>query len=157
MTEILLCRALCDLIREAIKDLALPCPGGDVAVPEVFNGFLKFPQQEVEGFPFVVVRPMASTTDENSVSVEVAISIGAYYELQDDGSCVDGYEESMNVCSRIRQALFDLPNCCLDGQYILDLPIRIEVSEEQAHPYWQVDMTTKWTFRKPDVVNWSEP
>ena len=52
---------------------------------------------------------------------------------------------------------FDLPNCCLDDQYILDLPIRIEVSEEQAHPYWQVDMTTKWAFRKPDVVNWSEP
>lgn len=32
MTEILLCRALCDLIREAIKDLALPCPDGDVAI-----------------------------------------------------------------------------------------------------------------------------
>lgn len=156
MTELLLCRSLCELIREAIKDLALPCPGGEVAVPVVFNGFTKFPQQEVEGFPFVVVRPMTSTTDDNSVSVDVAISIGAYYELEDDGGYVDGYEEAMNVASRIRQTFFDLPNGCLDQQYILDLPVRIEVSEEQAHPYWQVDMTTKWTFRKPDVTNWSE-
>lgn len=157
MTELLLSRAICELVRNAIKDLELPAPDGATAVPEVFNGFLKFRQQDANGFPFVVVRPTVSTTDEESVSVEVVLSIGAYYELQDDGSSVDGYEESLNVASRIRQALFDLPNCCLDDQYILDLPIRIEVSEEQAHPYWQVDMTTKWTFRKPDVVNWSEP
>ena len=156
MTEILLSRTLCDLISEAIKDLNLPCPEGDVTVPRVFNGFVKFPQQEADGFPFVLVRPILSTSDENSTSVEVGISICAYYELKDDGEYVDGYEEAMNVASRIRNALFDLPNGCLAECYVLSLPIRIVVGEEQAHPYWQVDMTTSWTFRVPEVTNWSE-
>lgn len=156
MTEILLSRALCDLIGEAIKDLSLPCPGGGVTVPRVFNGFVKFPQQESDGFPFVLVRPISSASDENSTSVEVGISVCAYYELNDDGDYVDGYEEAMNVASRVRQALFDLPGGCLDDRYVLSLPIRIVIGEEQAHPYWQVDMTTSWSFRAPEITNWSE-
>lgn len=156
MTEILLCQAICELIREAIKEMAVPDPDGDVSTPAVYNGFVPFRKEGKDGFPFVVVRPNSSTTDENSVSVEVGISVGAFYELKDDGSAVDGYEDSLNVVSRIRRALFDLPAGCLDGQYILDLPIRVQVSDDQAYPYWQVDMTTKWTFRKPDITNWSE-
>lgn len=156
MTEILLCKAICEMIREAIKDLVLPDPNGGFSTPAVFNGFLKFPQEQKEGFPFVVVKPTSSTTDDNSVSVSVAISVGAYYDVDDEDGFIDGYEEALNVVSRIRRALFDLPAGCLDGQYILDLPIQVSVSDDQAYPYWQVDMTTKWTFRKPDITNWSE-
>lgn len=156
MTEIILCQELRRLISAAVVEMSLHAPDGSVCAPEVYSGFLPFRRQDTEGFPFVVVRPVSSSMTESAITVEVQISIGCYYAPASQPGAEetpDGYEESLVVAERIRQALVDLPNGMLAARFILEMPINISVPEDQAVPYWQVDMTTIWSMRAPKRTN----
>ena len=158
MVEIELCRSLRAFIEDAVKDLYLPCAAEDDKasdweyesrrVPRVINGYLPQKRSEAEDdFPFIVVRPDEATSTRESTSVTVSIIFGAYSESP------DGYEHCLNMVSRVRTALMAMPFLRLDDRYILEDELSWSNFSEQAWPYWQVDMTTKWTFISPQPVS----
>lgn len=133
-------------IEGAIKDFRLPTKNGKDRAPIIINGYLPPKRHGVEDdFPFVLVRPDKGSTDRDTTTVEVAIIIGCFTEA------FDGHEICLNVMTRIRHALATLPCGTLANKYQLQYPVEWENFAEQPWPQWQLDMTTKWAFKAPEV------
>lgn len=146
MIENLLIDELMAFVAEAVKDFRLPVKNGEPRAPKVINGYL--PPKRVgsdDDYPFVVVRFENSTADMEETQAEVSLIVGCYTEE------FDGHTHCINVMSRIRLALAQMPNNTLARKFILQYPIRVENNPEQPYPYWQTDMTTTWIFRTPQA------
>ncbi len=156
MTEILLCEALKDKVIEAIKDIKLQNPVGDLVTPEVLNGLLPPNNRSESDYPCVVIRLEESLAELETTEVVVRISICTYDECLDENGQelrpVKGYEDGLNVASRIRLALQTLSGGVLSRRYALRFPIALQNSASDDYPYWQVDLVTRWLLRNPVPV-----
>ena len=147
MIENLLADELRKLIANAVADYRLPVKNGEARPPQVVNGYLPLKRgSNDEDFPFVLVRVEGAKTEQDSTVVDVAIIVGCYAET------FDGHEYCLNVMSRIRNALTFLPGWILAGKYALNFPIEYSILPDQPYPYWQLDMSTKWAVRTPEVI-----
>lgn len=136
-------------IEDVVKDLKLPTKDNpEGRAPRVIDGYLP-PKRAVPemDFPFVIVRAEDGTSDMGRTEVTVSLIIGCYTTE------TDGYARCLGVMERIRHAMCDLPNQTLDDRYQLTFPIEWRNVPEQPYPYWQIEMTTKWTFNTPTLVN----
>lgn len=146
MVENLLTEALRKLVAEAVKDYVLPVENGKERAPQVINGYLPPKRSGVhDDFPFVVVRAENGKNEADRMEMTVAIIIGCYTKE------VTGHEYCINIMQRIRTALVNLPNGLLDSRYLLNYPIEWTILAEQPYPQWQLDMTTRWSFRTPEM------
>lgn len=138
--------ALIDFLQKtALKDLALPLENSaesDVGKLRFFDGYLP-PKSENNDFPFVLVRPGSVEVNDELTTVEMLIVVGTFSDLY------DGYRDAVNVMERIRVALSSLPNRTLNARYNFEFPMKASVPDEQAYPYWQVEMQTTWSVRTP--------
>lgn len=153
MVENELCRAIRELVTDAVKDFALPTKPeardaeGELRAPTVINGYLPPKRSGApDDFPFVVVRADEGTTDNEGTEVQVSIIVGSYTQEY------DGHEYCLNVMNRIRTALCSLPFGTLKGRYVLQLPVKWSGYAEQPWPYWQIDMTTTWLIHAPQTI-----
>lgn len=153
MVENELCRAIRELVADAVKDFALPTKPeardaeGELRAPTVINGYLPPKRSGADNdFPFVVVRADEGTTDDEGTEVQVSIIVGAYTEEY------DGHEYCLNVMNRIRTVLCSLPFGTLKNRYVLQLPVKWSGYAEQPWPYWQIDMTTTWLIHAPQTI-----
>lgn len=112
--------------------------------PRMFNGDLPPKRSDsLDDFPFIIVRFEESESVNEETTATIVIVAGCYTEDY------EGHEDCINVLSRIQTALLSMPDGILDNKYILQPPVLMTNLPEQPYPQWQVNMTTKWTFRAP--------
>lgn len=147
MTENHLTQELRALLEDALREFCyLAQDGNREGPPRIINGFLP-PKKEPDGrdWPFVLIRPVEGSIDEEETTVSVQIIVGCWSRE------FEGYEYCLNVLSRIRNALTMLPARTLDYRFRLAFPIKWEFLSEQPYPSWTAVMTTDWILRTPDV------
>ena len=88
---------------------------------------------------------MEGSIDEEDTTVSVEIIVGCWSRE------FEGYEYSLNVLSRIRNALTMLPARTLDSRFRLSFPIKWEMQTDQPYPSWTAVMVTDWILRTPDI------
>jgi hypothetical protein len=94
-----------------------------------------------------LIRPDSGKTDADGCSADVSIVIGVW-----DGE-FEGHLTALSLKEKVEALLLNLPNRTLDERFILETPISWENSPAQAWPFWQIVMSTRWTFRAPEIVN----
>lgn len=149
MLETHLALALGVFIEEVVKDFRLPTKTDKAGrAPKVIDGYLP-PKRSAndDDFPFVIVRAEEGTSDRGQTTVTVSFIIGGY------STETDGYMHCLEVMERIRGALCQLPNQTLNARYQLTFPIEWRNVPEQPYPYWQIELTTRWTFNSPQVTD----
>lgn len=144
MIENLLVQSLMAFITKAVRDFRLPVKNGEPRAPKVFDGYLP-PKRSGsdDDYPLVVVRYESGSVDLEQTEAKVSIIVGCYTEE------FDGHTYCLNVMSRIRLALAQMPNNILDGKFVLQYPITLENTPEQPYPYWQTSMETTWAYNTP--------
>lgn len=146
MVENNLTRELRKFLEKELSTFSLPTQSGKRNAPRIVNGFLPPKREKWEDdFPFVIVRPESGTIEMDETGISVSIIVGCYSEE------TEGYEHSMNVASRIRNTLTMMPNQTLARRFVLSFPITWKLNSEQPYPLWQVDMTTQWTTKTPEI------
>lgn len=131
-------------VAEALKEYRLPVEKGEPRTPQIFNCFLPPKRAGVQDdFPFVAVITRHGEVDYDQTIVTVPIVIGCYSKEY------DGHEYCFNVLQRLISELCRMPGGCLADKYILQYPLKWDLLEEQAYPYWEVHLETKWMLQSP--------
>ena len=148
MIESNLSRALCEFVESVTKDFRLETKSGELKAPQIVEGYLPPKRNNAdEDFPFVIVRFEDSKSELGQTDVTMSIIIACY--TQD----MDGYLYCLSVYEAIRRALCEMPFQTLDERYQLGFPIECKNIPDQPWPYWQLEMTTHWTFSTPQLSN----
>lgn len=157
MQENDLCTAISAFLTELLKDYPLPTSAkGDsdednwteqpVALPKIVDGYLPPKRSEsVQDFPCVLVRLQSSVTEREMTTATVLIACCVYSKK------TEGYRHAVNLACHIRNALLGIVDNALAKRYLLEVPINLKNYDDQAWPYWQVDLTTTWKFRAPAI------
>ncbi|KAB8126909.1 hypothetical protein F9U64_18995 [Gracilibacillus oryzae] len=149
MTPILLVDALVKRIKQIVHDFDLETKKDDLTkTPEVYAGYLppKLKSREEDDFPYILVRFLTESDNENDVA-SIRLIIGTFSEDEQDG-----WRDPLNIATRIKIALKKSP--ALDSFSLRDR-IKIELFEEQPYPYWFAMMDMD--FDMPQVqLDWSE-
>ncbi len=146
MIEVYLTKAIRSFLTDVCKDYALGTEGGETRTPKIVNGYLPYESDSEQDFPFVIVRADSASTDGDMTDVDVDIIIGTY--VPDDTHPV-GHDVCLEIMARIRTALVGLPEQLLEKRYQLQMPISWDMPAEQPYPYWQLNMSTKWSIHNP--------
>lgn len=148
MLETNLVKAICSFLEDSLNDLSLETEGGGFKPPQIVNGYLPPKRKnEEDDFPFVIVRPENGTSELGSTDCTVSLIVGCYSEG------MDGYEYCLSVMQHIRQALMSMEMLTLEKRYQLAFPIKWKNTDQQPYPFWQLEMTTEWTFNTPQFAN----
>lgn len=146
MIENNLTQALIEKIEDVVRDFRMPVNSNERRCPTVLAGYL--PPKRYDGtdedYPFIVVRPDNGTSNRENTTMTVSIVIGCFTED------LNGFEDCVEVMTRIRAALASMPNGILDDRYILQYPITWDLLREQPYPQWQLNMETHWEYRSPE-------
>ena len=139
-----LAKALRDHAADVLKEFRLPVKNGEPRSPNIFNGYLP-PKRSGnnDDFPFVTVTLDSGEIAQSHSEIKVSFIIGCYTQEY------DGHEYCLNVYERLVRSLCSLPGGLLDGRYILHLPIRWELLQEQPYPQWQMIIETEWSYEAP--------
>lgn len=146
MVELELTKALRVFLEKVVCNFRLQTKAGDeLKPPQIVNGFLP-PKgtSEEEDFPFVIVRPAASSVDRDCEQIKISLLVGCYSEEY------DGYEYCLNIISRIKQEIFKLPALTLAGKYQVNFPFSWSLEDKDSWPFWFVEVETNWIFRSPE-------
>lgn len=148
MIETDLALSLGIFVEQVLKDLRLPTKTPDhFKAPTIFDGYL--PPKRAMGdddFPFVIVRAEDGMSERGKTIVTIALIIGCYTTE------TDGYAHCLEIMQRIRTALCELPAQTLAKKYQLAFPITWNNVPDQPYPQWQIEMTTKWVFNTPQMI-----
>ena len=148
MIETDLALSLGIFVEQVLKDLRLPTKTPDhFKAPTIFDGYLP-PKRAMadDDFPFVIVRAEDGVTERGKTVVTIALIIGCYTTE------TDGYAHCLEIMQRIRTALCELPAQTLAKKYQLAFPITWNNVPDQPYPQWQIEMTTKWVFNTPQMI-----
>lgn len=106
-------------------------------------GFLKKKQSADESqFPYIVPRFMKSTDDNDGSTVTVRIYFGTHSE-----DIEHGWREVMSLMENSRLAL--LKKQTIAKRFRLQLPLTMELTEDQPYPEWVGYMTAVYTLPMP--------
>lgn len=151
MNDVHLCKALGKFLEAGLSDFLLPLEHkADEPTVLIIQGYLppkNSRESKDDDFPFVLIRPDSGKTDADSCSTEVSIVIGVW----DDA--FEGHLTALTLKEKTEALLLNLPNRTLGERFILETPVSWENSPAQAWPFWQIVMSTRWTFRAPEIVN----
>ncbi|NPV30656.1 MAG: hypothetical protein HPY58_13620 [Firmicutes bacterium] len=147
MTPVLLVDALRDFIEDVVKNYWLETKKPDLnKPPQVVTGYLPPPEasREEPNFPFVIIRLLEGTDDQEGSTVTVKIIVGTYSE-----DSQNGWRDVANIIQRIRTEL--LRRRVIAKKYRVEYPIKFEIVEEHPYPEWIGVMTTVWAIAQPIV------
>lgn len=106
--------------------------------PQVVLGYLPFKgESENPDYPYIIIRAVNGVDDKEKSIISINIILGIYSEDN------DGWEDIINVCQRVRQALLD--NKTLANKFCLE-QIEWEIFEEQTIPEWNGILRTLWSL-----------
>lgn len=109
----------------------------------VSSGWLKKRQTATEDpFPYIVPRFIKSEDNADSSTVTVRIYFGTY---SDD--VMSGWREIMSLMENSRLAL--LRKQTIAKKFRLQLPLAVEMTEDQPYPEWVGYMTAVYTLPMP--------
>ena len=153
MNDVYLCKALGEFLEAGLSDFLLPLEHkADVfRAPKIIQGYLppkNSRESKDDDFPFVLIRPDSGKTDADGCSTEVSIVIGVWDDDFEGHLTALTLKEKTGRCSLYRTGR--RPLC---ERFILETPVSWENSPAQAWPFWQIVMSTRWTFRAPEIVN----
>lgn len=148
MVENLLLEEIRVKIKEIVKDFRLPVENGEIRAPKIFNGYLPPKRHDKkDDFPFILVRAGNGRLKKDGTRfTTVYIIIGCYAED------FDGQEYCLNVMSRICGALMSMDNETLADKYVIQDEPEWTFADEQAYPFWQLDLTTHWGYKAPQSI-----
>ncbi|MFU1797375.1 hypothetical protein ACM1RC_26150 [Paenibacillus azoreducens] len=157
MTAFLLLQALCQFLRDTVKDYAAAQgDDGEYRIPRVFDWYLPFKNPKVEekiDFPYITprIRKGEDLPDDSQAillsTVHIDISFGVYREGTALGGFVhpDGAYDLLNLMEHVRIALFR--KSVLDNKYSIEKPYKWEIPDEQPYPLWVGQAQTIWTVQ----------
>lgn len=129
------------LLAENSKYWVTEMPGKTLTVQP---GFLKKKQAASEQpFPYIVPRFMKSSDDSDGSTVTVRIYFGTYSE-----DIEHGWREVMTLMENSRLAL--LRKRTIARRFRLQMPLTIELTEDQPYPEWVGYITAVYTMPAPE-------
>jgi len=139
MTLIVLVDELVKFIGTVVAEFELQSNVPEVKkAPQIVPGWLKEKkpgqQQDPPDFPYVIVRYLEDTGNNDGDMATVRIIAGTYSE-----DVQDGWRDCMNVLTRIKEAL--LKQRFVGKAFRVEYPIKTELPEEQPYPEWVAFMT----------------
>ncbi|HOV79367.1 MAG TPA: hypothetical protein PK728_04615 [Bacillota bacterium] len=144
-TPVLLVDGLRDFIEPLVKSYVLETNRPNLAKPpQVVTGYLppKNPNFDAPDFPFVIVRFVEGTDSDDGSTAVVKIIAGTYSE-----DAREGWRDAANILQRVKTEL--LKRRVIAKKYRVELPMKIEMPEEQPFPEWIGVMTTTWAVAQP--------
>ena len=172
MIEINLLDALVAELKEIFKNYELPAKSGLMQTVKVFPQYLPQPSEvevvedeenddenvtpqgytpaDIEAnFPCIIVKLDETTTKEertmDAVRINVRFLIGTYDETPD----CQGYRDVLNIIDKAKQYLLEMPNRVLDGRYVLKMPMKDYLFDEQPYPIFLGQIETVWETGRP--------
>lgn len=143
-----LLKAIKDLLTDAFGHVMFRDPDTETevyAAPAIFIGALppKRSAKEEKDFPFIVLRPSEGEDDEEDSTAVVKLICGVYTAQEVEG----GVNDVMNMVDRCRRFL--LEQQILDGRYVLNLPVKWSLGDEEErnhpHPFYHGTILTTWS------------
>lgn len=159
MIEVNLIYALCEQVKNALKDLRLEKPERvEIRKPgslflesqkaeikeknyiqiKVFNGWLPNKEATVDDFPFVTVRPVAGQISSGLTNLDVELVVGSF--SRDELA----YNDVMNVMHRVITSLITLNDNVLNHKYERTGDVLWSLPFDQTEPFFQCVITTHW-------------
>lgn len=143
MTPTLLVDELRNFIDDVVKNYWLETNKDLNKPPQVVTGYLP-PKKSTPDpdYPFVIVRLVEGTDNQESATVTVKIIVGTYSE-----DAQNGWRDVANIIQRIWTELFK--RRVIAKKFRVEYPMKFEMPEEQPFPEWVGIMTTNWTVAHP--------
>jgi len=144
MTPTLLVDELRNFIDDVVKNYWLETNKQDLnKPPQVVTGYLP-PKKSTPDpdYPFVIVRLVEGTDNQEGATVTVKIIVGTYSE-----DAQNGWRDVANIIQRIWTELFK--RRVIAKKFMVEYPMKFEMPEEQPFPEWVGIMTTTWTVAHP--------
>lgn len=160
MIEVFLNEAVCDFVKEIVKNFRLEKPprvlerkpgslydesdpnthsDPDGVTPiTVYNGWLPLKESDVDSFPFVTVRAVSGSVVSGRSDTVVEIMVGTF------SRDAQAYRDCVNVMHRIMEQLTLLKNNILQKKYIRQDEMTWEMPFDQKEPYFAGVITTHW-------------
>ena len=148
MTTFLIQTALVSFLEDHLSDLVMDHPDKSVGPPAVFGGALPSAEQDIEKFPFILVRWKSSEDEEVGDSLETFdVIVGVYGDENNGGAVAE--EWAMVAVTRLRRILKE--NTVLADRYQLQFPLRSgnPVPEKNQKHYLLATLTTMWSAPAP--------
>lgn len=102
----------------------------------------KSSSNEIDYFPFIVVKLVNGQDDEEKASCKVIFIIGIY----DSDTNYQGYDDIINIIEKIR--INFISKRLLANKYELELPVEWSISEEESYPFFYGGIETNWQLPK---------
>lgn len=133
MTPIVLVDRLVEFIKPVVAEFELDSNiVGIKKSPQVISGYLqeKKPNQKQDppDFPYVIVRYLTDTDEQEEDKASIKIIAGTYSE-----DTQDGWRDPMNVITKIKEALMKQR---FFGAFKIEYPVKTDLPEEQPYPEW---------------------
>lgn len=143
MTSIELMNNLAKYLQEVVTDYGTKQKEGYVPV-KVYAGWppVRMTSAEKESFIYALALSWEDKSDDNLSTAKVEIGFSIYDDDKQQG-CFSLY----NLMEHVRQAL--LKKRTLNGRNRLELPLKSDISDEQAFPQWQGAITAIYTIGQP--------
>lgn len=147
MTPIGCARALADFLQQHFDDIKY-CPIDEKIATNrliVRDGFLPkvtSNEEKKKQDPYIVIRPVEITdTDEGSV-VKLQLLMMTY-----SADMEKGHLDLYHMAEIVRQSVEQ--QTVIDGMYMLQLPVKTLIPEEQPWPEWWAYMELSYTLSRP--------
>lgn len=143
-SPVLLVDELKAFVEKVVQSYVLETNKADVEKPpQVAAGYLPAKKSGPDpDYPFVLARLIDNNDTRDGSTATVKIIAGTHSEDEQEG-----WRDPANILLRIRGEL--LKRRIIGGKYRLELPLKIEIPEEQAFPEWVGFMTTTWAYAQP--------
>nr|DAW25797.1 MAG TPA: tail completion protein [Caudoviricetes sp.] len=143
MTSIELMNNLADYLQQIVDDYSSNQKAGAVPVA-VYSGWppVRKNAAEKESFIYALALSWEDKEDDSFSTCKVEIGFSIYDNDETEG-CFSLY----NIMEHVRQAL--LKKRTLSGRNRLELPLKSEVTDEQAFPQWYGRITAVYTIGQP--------
>lgn len=143
MTSIELMNNLAEYLQQIVTDYSTKQK--ECCVPiKVYAGWppVRMTSAEKESFIYALAISWEDKADDTFSTAKVEIGFSIYDDDRQQG-CFSLY----NLMEHVRQAL--LKKRTLNGRNRLELPLKSDVSDEQAFPQWQGAITATYTIGQP--------
>ena len=136
--------AVKETLEQGLSQAILEAPGRgkDYVAPQVFIGKVDPAKPPAKtDFPFVAVVPAAEQLLPDQGRAEVSLVLGVYNEGKDRE---DGFHDLDNLAGQVAGTF--IRNRELNNQFICNLPMDSFHEVKLPHPYYLMEMVTRWVW-----------
>jgi len=146
LTPFLLLEGLQKAYQQALRGVN-PGRDGEQRPINFFLGSLppKDSRHPIESvYPYVMAKFLEGedTIDQGNLTIDIYIGV----KSED----TEGWKDVLHIMGIIRQRLQEYPT--IDQRYVMQYPFKYAIFEAQPWPCWLGQITTKWMFAKPVIM-----